>query len=178
MEMAAAISSRTTGLYPPKMVQFSSSPLNCISSISLPQKKRSGYGMASLSAKSRFGSLKGGAGLLERPNFDQSQFDPTPQAEEGGDIGRRKDKRGTGSGDSYRVLLIDDRRHTEKCVAQVLSYVVPSVTYDDGRKIFHESRQNGASVVTVAVKEHAEYYAHIMVRWGLRSAIEPDSKTM
>lgn len=32
----------------------------------------------------------------------------------GGDIGRLKDKRGIGSGDSYRVLLIDDIRHTEK----------------------------------------------------------------
>lgn len=32
----------------------------------------------------------------------------------GGDIGRLKDKRGIASGDSYRVLLIDDVRHTEK----------------------------------------------------------------
>lgn len=32
----------------------------------------------------------------------------------GGDIGRVKDKKNTGSGDSYRVLLIDDARHTEK----------------------------------------------------------------
>lgn len=32
----------------------------------------------------------------------------------GGDIGRLKDKRGIGSGDSYRVLLVDDVRHTEK----------------------------------------------------------------
>lgn len=32
----------------------------------------------------------------------------------GGDIGKMKEKRGTGSGDSYRVLLIDDTRHSEK----------------------------------------------------------------
>ncbi|BBN68413.1 hypothetical protein Prudu_417S000100, partial [Prunus dulcis] len=31
-----------------------------------------------------------------------------------GDIGRLKDKRGIGSKDSYRVLLVDDVRHTEK----------------------------------------------------------------
>jgi len=33
--------------------------------------------------------------------------------ETGGDIGRLRDKRGVGSGDSYRVLLIDDSRHSE-----------------------------------------------------------------
>lgn len=32
----------------------------------------------------------------------------------GGDIGRVRDKRSTGSGDSYRVLLLDDERHSEK----------------------------------------------------------------
>ncbi|KAJ6983883.1 hypothetical protein NC653_026642 [Populus alba x Populus x berolinensis] len=38
----------------------------------------------------------------------------------GGDIGRLRDKRGVGSGDSYRVLLIDDARHSERLVAKVL----------------------------------------------------------
>lgn len=32
----------------------------------------------------------------------------------GGDTGRLKDRKGTGSGDSYKVLLLDDPRHTEK----------------------------------------------------------------
>lgn len=36
-----------------------------------------------VSATARFGALKGGAGVLERPSFDQSQFDVSPQAEEG-----------------------------------------------------------------------------------------------
>lgn len=31
----------------------------------------------------------------------------------GGDIGRLRDKRGVGNGDSYRVLLVDDARHSE-----------------------------------------------------------------
>lgn len=31
----------------------------------------------------------------------------------GGDMGRLRDSKGTGSGDSYRVLLIDDARHSE-----------------------------------------------------------------
>ncbi|GAV75538.1 hypothetical protein CFOL_v3_19017 [Cephalotus follicularis] len=66
------------------------------------------------SAKARFGSSKGGAGVLERPTFDQSQFDPTTQVLEGGDIGQLRHKIRTERGDSYRVLLVDDVRHSEK----------------------------------------------------------------
>ncbi|GAB4842840.1 hypothetical protein Ancab_012817 [Ancistrocladus abbreviatus] len=135
---------------------------------------------ASLGVKAGLGSLssRGGAGLLERPTFDQSQFDPSTQVQEGGDIGRVRDKRGPGSGDSYRVLLLDDERHTEKLVAKVLPQIVPSVTPDDARRLFNESRQNGVAVVIVTVKEHAEFYAQMMVRGGLRSSIEPDSNTV
>ncbi|XVF37841.1 hypothetical protein REPUB_Repub20aG0045800 [Reevesia pubescens] len=129
--------------------------------------------------KARFGSFKtGGAGVLERPSFDQSQFDPSTQVLEGGDIGRSKDKKGTGSGDSYRVLLVDDARHSEKLVAKVLPQAVPYVTPDDARKLFHVSRENGVAVVIVTVKEHAEFYSQMMVRGGLRSTIEPDSNVV
>lgn len=132
-----------------------------------------------LFVEARFGSFKtGGAGVLDKPALDQSQFDPSPQVLEGGDIGKMKDKRGTGSGDSYRVLLIDDTRHSEKLVAKVLPQAVPSVTPDGARKLFHESREHGTAVVIVTVKEHAEFYAQMMVRGGLRSTIEPDSSTL
>ncbi|XVE81173.1 hypothetical protein DITRI_Ditri15bG0041500 [Diplodiscus trichospermus] len=132
-----------------------------------------------MGVKARFGSFKsGGAGVLERPSFDQSQFDPSTQVLEGGDIGRLRDKKGTGSGDSYRVLLIDDARHSEKLVAKVLPQVVPSVTPDDARKLFHVSQENGVAVVIVTVKEHAEFYSEMMVRGGLRSTIEPDSSIL
>ncbi|KAJ4710360.1 ATP-dependent Clp protease adapter protein ClpS [Melia azedarach] len=128
---------------------------------------------------SRFGSFKsGGAGVLEKPAFDQSQFDPFTQVLEGGDIGRVKDRKGTGSGDGYRVLLIHDIRHSENLVAKVVPQVVPSVTPDDARRLFHESKENGTAIVIVTVKEHAEFYAQMMIRGGLRSTIEPDSTTL
>lgn len=40
-------------------------------------------GMEPMSVKGRFGSSRGGPELLERPTFDQSQFDPLTQAEAG-----------------------------------------------------------------------------------------------
>ncbi|XP_021719868.1 uncharacterized protein LOC110687518 isoform X1 [Chenopodium quinoa] len=120
----------------------------------MEERENEGVCAASMAVgvKSRFGSLRGGGGaVLDRPSFDQSQFDPSTQVQEGGDIGRVRDKKGTGSGDSYRVLLLDDERHTEKLVLKVLPQVVPSVTPDDAR-IFSESRQNGVAVIIVAVK--------------------------
>ncbi|CAL4953798.1 unnamed protein product [Urochloa decumbens] len=117
----------------------------------------------------------GGGAVLERPAFDQSQLDTLPVTQEGGDPGRLRDGRRSGSGDSYKVLLVDDVRHTEKHVEKVLPQVVPSITAEAARQLFHESRLKGVAVVIVAVKEHAEFYAQMMVRQGLRSAIEPES---
>ncbi|TVU02341.1 hypothetical protein EJB05_52125, partial [Eragrostis curvula] len=93
----------------------------------------------------------------------------------GGDPGRLKDRKGSGSGDGYKVLLVDHARHTEQHVEKTLPQVVPSITAEAARQLFHESRLKGVAVVIVAVKEHAEFYAHMMVRQGLRSAIDPDS---
>ncbi|CAL4973299.1 unnamed protein product [Urochloa decumbens] len=117
----------------------------------------------------------GGGAVLERPAFDQSQLDTLPVTQEGGDPGRLRDGRRSGNGDSYKVLLVDDVRHTEKHVEKALPQVVPSITAEAARQLFHESRLKGVAVVIVAVKEHAEFYAHMMVRQGLRSAIEPES---
>ncbi|CAO1946485.1 unnamed protein product [Urochloa humidicola] len=117
----------------------------------------------------------GGGVVLERLAFDQSQLDTLPVTQEGGDPGRLKDGRRSGSGDSYKVLLVDDVRHTEKHVEKALPQVVPSITAEAARQLFHESRLKGVAVVIIAVKEHAEFYAQMMVRQGLRSAIEPES---
>ncbi|CAL9104864.1 ATP-dependent Clp protease adapter protein CLPS2, chloroplastic-like [Musa acuminata AAA Group] len=146
-----------------------------VSTLPMPSKSRDVMALVAAATGGGLGSSRGGAGLLERPTFDQSQFDPLPEAQEGGDIGRLASRKGLGSGDSYRVLLIDDPRHTEKLVENVLPQVVPSVTADGARQLFRESRQLGVAVVIVTVKEHAEFYAQMMVRRGLRSAIEPDS---
>ncbi|KAJ8490500.1 hypothetical protein OPV22_012221 [Ensete ventricosum] len=150
-----------------------------VSTLPMPSKRTKPRDVTALVAAATggggLGSSRGGAGLLERPTFDQSQFDPLPEAQEGGDIGRLASRKGLRSGDSYRVLLVDDPRHTEKLVENALPQVVPSITADGARKRFRESRQRGVAVVVVTVKEHAEFYAQMMLRHGLRSAIEPDS---
>ncbi|KAF5802090.1 putative adaptor protein ClpS, core [Helianthus annuus] len=165
------------------IIHHSQTPKSCIVSCTIRTSSSSSSpalisNSSNGSFKARFGSSRGGANVLERPSFDQSQFDPATQVQEGGDIGRVRDKKNTGSGDSYKVLLIDDARHTEKLVVKALPQAVPSVTPDDARKLFNVSRENGLAVVLVTVKEHAEFYAQMMTRKGLRSTIEPDSTTV
>ncbi|KAI3976457.1 hypothetical protein MKX01_008315 [Papaver californicum] len=130
------------------------------------------------SPKRSGGGAGGGAGILERPNLDISQFEHTPKVEEGGDMGKLKHRTAIGNGDGCKVLLIDDTRHTEKSVASILPKAVPSVTSDAAKELFHVSRQNGAAVVIIAVKEHAEFYLEMMTNLGLNAAIEPDSSTV
>ncbi|KAJ4767044.1 ATP-dependent Clp protease adapter protein ClpS [Rhynchospora pubera] len=174
-----AISGRGTTLYPLQFAISSSSPASPCLSVPFKQRlektQRSDM-IASVSIGGSMRPLKGcGAGVLERPTIDPSQFDAFPIVQEGGDIGRLTEKKGTGSGDSYKVLLVDDPRHTEKLVEKALPQVVPSVTPDRARLLFYESRDRGVAVVIVTVKEHAEFYAQLMLQRGLKSAIEPDS---
>ncbi|XP_078180304.1 ATP-dependent Clp protease adapter protein CLPS2, chloroplastic-like [Carex rostrata] len=181
-----AISCRCTTFYPLHFANSSSSPVLPHFSVSFKQRperiQKSSEMIASVSIGGGMRPLKGsGAGVVEpveeRPTFDDSsQFDAFPlEPLEGGDIGRSTERKGTGSGDSYKVLLVDDPRHTEKLVEKALPQVIPSVTPDKARTLFHESRQRGVAVVIVTVKEHAEFYVQMMVQKGLRSAIEPDS---
>ena len=62
----------------------------------------------------------------------------------GGDIGRVKDKKTTGSGDSYKVLLIDDARHTEK-LGKYTFYIPLTVKTINCRKCWKDER-NGRTV--------------------------------
>ncbi|KAI5084242.1 hypothetical protein GOP47_0000411 [Adiantum capillus-veneris] len=55
----------------------------------------------------------GGAGVLERPGLDQSQTGQEPSVEEGGEMGKLSQRRISGGGDRYRVLLLDHEKHTE-----------------------------------------------------------------
>lgn len=66
------------------IIHHSQAPKSCIVSCTL--KKSSSQVLISCSngsVKARFGSSKGGASVLERPSFDQSQFDPATQVQEG-----------------------------------------------------------------------------------------------
>lgn len=78
MAVASAPLALTTILHhsqTPKSLTLSFTTRASISSVSVSNSNGS--------IKARFGSSRGGAGVLERPSFDQSQFDPATQVQEG-----------------------------------------------------------------------------------------------
>lgn len=115
-----------------------------------------------------------GPGLMEKPGLDQADTAGGVKTEEGGEMGKLRARIRRRGGSRYRVLLLDHERHIESYVITVLPKVVPMVTEEQARQAFHDSRELGAGLVIVAVREHAEYYAQMMVRKGLRSTIEPE----
>lgn len=156
-------------IIPKPQFKCSPSPL-----LSLTASNKNATRMAVVT-EGRLGGQKGGTGVLERPGLDQSSPDTAPRTEEGGEMGKSRQTVRFGGGDKYRVLLLDHERHTESQVAKVIPRVVPSVTPDEARKCFYESREFGFGLVTIAVREHAEFYVQMLTRYGLRSTMEQDS---
>eukprot|EP00252_Welwitschia_mirabilis_P015493 TRINITY_DN3405_c0_g1_i1.p1 TRINITY_DN3405_c0_g1~~TRINITY_DN3405_c0_g1_i1.p1 ORF type:complete len:188 (+),score=34.02 TRINITY_DN3405_c0_g1_i1:249-812(+) len=116
----------------------------------------------------------GGKTVFRGPKLKPEVPDPSPEPEAGGEQGQATETPGVGAGDKYRLLLLNDERHTEELVSSVLPKVVPSVTPDHAKKCFQESREKGFSIIIFAMKEHAEFYVQMLARAGIRSAIEPD----
>jgi len=110
--MAMAISGRAAALVVPNTAATTPLP----STVSVNQSAARLRTKATMKvATAPHASGGGGGAVLERPPaFDQSQLDTLPVTQEGRDPGRLKDGRRSGSGDSYKVLLVDDVRHTEK----------------------------------------------------------------
>ncbi|KAL5993512.1 hypothetical protein ACLOJK_014437 [Asimina triloba] len=92
-----------------------------------------------------------------------------------GDTGKLSNQEVTTREGRYKILLVYARRHTEKLVMEILPEVVSSVTPEEARRLFHESRNECTALVIVAVKEQAEFYVETMVEKGLRAAMEPES---
>ena len=55
--------------------------------------------------------------------------------------------------------------------------MVPSCDEDHARNCFATSKQLGMAIVTSCLKEHAEFYMQQLYRYGVRTAIEPDTTT-
>lgn len=120
----------------------------------------------------------GGTGVLERTGLDNARDTEAPRTDSGGESGSTDRKNGTGGGDVYRVLLLDDDRHTEPTVTQVLPNVVPGVSFYDAQRCYRQSKDFGSGVITTCVKEHAEMYKTMLFRHGLRTSTEPDGTTL
>eukprot|EP01024_Parvocaulis_polyphysoides_P010228 TRINITY_DN13402_c0_g1_i1.p2 TRINITY_DN13402_c0_g1~~TRINITY_DN13402_c0_g1_i1.p2 ORF type:complete len:191 (-),score=17.79 TRINITY_DN13402_c0_g1_i1:360-854(-) len=119
----------------------------------------------------------GGTGVLERPGIDLSPGQSEPQTEFGVDKGSTDRNKTPGGGD-YRVLLLDNPKHTEKLVVQVITTVISGTGEAHAKNCFHTARQLGMAIICTCLKEHAEFYVEQICRLGCSASMEPDSNVL
>jgi ATP-dependent Clp protease adaptor protein ClpS len=80
--------------------------------------------------------------------------------------------RGTGSGlgDAWKVIVLNDDHNTFDGVAAALAAVVPGVTFDRGMALANRIHNTGRAVVWSGVREQAELYWEQLRDRGLTMA--------
>ena len=85
---------------------------------------------------------------------------------------RERTRRGTGSGtgDAWRVIVLNDDHNTFQGVAAMLSSVIPGVSYDDGMRLANQIHNAGQTIVWSGLREQAELYWEQLREHGLTMA--------
>lgn len=73
----------------------------------------------------------------------------------------------------YRVLLHNDDHNDMNHVIHALVQSVPSVSLRQAAKIMLTAHLRGVALVTVCLKEHAEFYCERLTSFGLTVTMEP-----
>ncbi|KAK9915484.1 hypothetical protein WJX75_009860 [Coccomyxa subellipsoidea] len=119
---------------------------------------------------------EGGSGVLERPGLDLSKL-PTPTTESGLGGGERQKGKQLGGG-SYRVMLLDHERHTEKMVVEAITTIIPGTSPDHALNCYNTAKKLGQAIITSCIKEVAEFYSEQLSRQGISNMIEPDTTVL
>ena len=77
---------------------------------------------------------------------------------------------GTGTGGSWRVIVLNDNHNTFDHVANTLARVIPSVTIDSGYRIADQIHNKGQAIVWTGEREPAELYWEQLNEAGLTMA--------
>jgi ATP-dependent Clp protease adaptor protein ClpS len=85
---------------------------------------------------------------------------------------RERERAGTGSGlgDAWRVIVLNDNHNTFEGVAFALSRVVPGVAYEQGLRLADRIHNAGRAVVWSGHRERAEHYWQQLQDFGLTMA--------
>jgi ATP-dependent Clp protease adaptor protein ClpS len=85
---------------------------------------------------------------------------------------REKARRGSGSGlgESWRVIVLNDDHNTFQGVAFALSSVLPGVSYDRGMALANKIHSAGQAIVWSGHREQAELYWTQLEAHGLTMA--------
>jgi ATP-dependent Clp protease adaptor protein ClpS len=77
---------------------------------------------------------------------------------------------GTGSGDAWRVIVLNDNHNTFEGVAFALAETIPGVDYDQGMRLANRIHSSGQAVVWSGNREPAELYHAQLEGRGLTMA--------
>jgi ATP-dependent Clp protease adaptor protein ClpS len=77
---------------------------------------------------------------------------------------------GSGLGEVWRVIVLNDDHNTFEGVAQALARVIPGVSYDQGMAMANTIHNTGQAVVWSGPKEPAELYWEQLKQAGLTMA--------
>jgi len=77
---------------------------------------------------------------------------------------------GSGLGDAWRVIVLNDDHNTFDGVAHTLARVIPGVTVDGGYKIADKIHNTGQAIVWAGPREVAELYWEQLSDAGLTMA--------
>jgi ATP-dependent Clp protease adaptor protein ClpS len=77
---------------------------------------------------------------------------------------------GTGLGDNWRVIVLNDNHNTFEGVAFALSSTLPGVSYDAGMEMANTIHNKGRAIVWTGPREPAELYWEQLSDAGLTMA--------
>ncbi len=82
----------------------------------------------------------------------------------------RVDEPGSGLGDAWRVIVLNDDHNTFDGVAAALARIIPGVTLDQGYAIANTIHNTGQAIVWSGPREPAEHYWEQLREAGLTMA--------
>jgi ATP-dependent Clp protease adaptor protein ClpS len=77
---------------------------------------------------------------------------------------------GSGTGDAWRVIVLNDSHNTFEGVAFALAEVIPGVDYDRGLQLANRIHNSGQAIVWSGHREAAELYHSQLAGHGLTMA--------
>ena len=78
--------------------------------------------------------------------------------------------RGSGTGDAWRVIVLNDSHNTFEGVAFALAHTLPGIDYDGGLKLATRIHNSGQAIVWSGHRELAELYHSQLEAHGLTMA--------
>jgi ATP-dependent Clp protease adaptor protein ClpS len=82
----------------------------------------------------------------------------------------RLDDGSSGTGDAWRVIVLNDDHNTFDGVARALEATIPGVDYDKGMKLATKIDATGQAIVWSGAQELAEHYHAQLEGYGLTMA--------